>query len=421
VLCVLATACAATRAAAQSAADRGNGIRIDGRSSEFTAAEAAFRTPEICAALVPPIVCSGDEEPAGDSAGSMLHDVRQIHVTWDADSLYVAVDATLGGQAIWLGLDWMPGGLESAADLSSWRRALRFGSNFQPDAFLVVSDAQAVPELYFANGPVAALRIGADRYAAAASFDADAPGRALEAALPWTLLFPNAPVAVDPEPGAPARPMFVLPLVSSRQGLRLAAVVIDAAEGRGGDDVAPDNVGGVPLDPRTPLDVDRAVRVDWDAQNPGAPHFVDFGAALQTQLMARFVPGDLAAPAGLHLENLRTFAGVTPTRLVLADAGQDVTFTFDVGTPTPDAIFVSATIVSLRGERIRELYRDARRSAATRPPPFAPFGDPAADRWDGRDAGGQLVTGGIYVLRVAAGLAPGTASVEARRAVTVVR
>jgi len=179
-------------------------------------------------------------------------------------------------------------------------------------------------------------------------------------------------------------------------------------------------LGGVAIDPAQPLLVDRCVHVVWDAASTGAPHFVDFGVGLQNQVAARFEPLP-APPTYLKLLNLRSFANQTPTRLVLADAGMDLSFTFDVEPANASVIFVSASIVSQRGQHVRDLYRDAQRSAGVRPPPFAPFSDPNLDRWDGRDDGGHPVTGGIYVLRLEAGLSPGSADVEVRRAVSVVR
>jgi hypothetical protein len=406
---------------AQSAADRGGGLTIDGRTDDWRAVEAAFRNADVCAQLPPP-PCGADEERPDDSVASALQDVRQLRVTWDARALYVAAEGTLGGQALLVFLDWTPGGLTQASGaLGTWRRALRFGPEMQPDAFLAVGDGQSVPELWRASGEASAVRVAAEDFAAAASFSAEATGRALEAAIPWSVLFPDAAVEVDPENGAPATPMFVLPPESSTHGLRLAAAVVGAVEGLGSFDVAPDNTGGVPLDPRMVTVVDRAVLVDWDAVRQGAPHFVDFGAAVQTQTSPRFLPASPVSALRLRIENLRTFADGMPSRLLVPDAGLVIAFAFDVAPRLPAAIYVTATLHSMRGDRVRELYRDSHRVAGAPSPTTGAFGDPQLDRWDGRDGAGRAVPAGVYVLRLSAGLTPGVVESEERRALTVVR
>lgn len=413
---------AASTALAQSAPDLSGRMRVDGSTREFTPAEAVFRNADVCPLLVPPPNCAGDEERDGDSSWSAQQDVHQIHVTWDAEKLYLGVDGRLGGHALLVLLDFQPGGLTTMSDLLHWRRALRFGPELRPDAFLAVRDAERLPELWLVEGTEGLRRIAPEDYEARASFDADAPGRGLEAAIPWGVLFPGAPSGVDPEPGAPAQPVFVLPEASSQNGLRIAAVVVDAEDGFSGPDVAPDNTAGMPLDPRQPADVDRVARVAWDEVSVGPQHFVDFGAAVETQASARFLPEAPRAPEpGLRLEEVRTYAGGRASRLLLADAGLDLQFSFRAASPGPSVLYVSASVYSMRGERVKDLYRDRARAPASLPPPFGTYGDPALDRWDGLDETGRPVPGGIYVLRISAGTSPGAATTRVQRAITVVR
>src|SRR5262245_48659700 len=110
---------AAATAWGQSAPDLSTRIALDGRSGDWTAVETAFRTAAVCSALVPPVACPVDEEPRGDTE-SALADLRQMRVTWDAHNLYIAVEATLGGQALLVFLDTAPGGLETTIDLPDW-------------------------------------------------------------------------------------------------------------------------------------------------------------------------------------------------------------------------------------------------------------------------------------------------------------
>jgi hypothetical protein len=149
---------------------------------------------------------------------------------------------------------------------------------------------------------------------------------------------------------------------------------------------------------------------------------VDFGAAVQKQLAPRLLPsGPTVVPAALGVQGLRTYAGNRASRLLLADAGLDLAFAFDVALPSPDVLFVSASVLTTRGERVVDILRDARRTRGTPVAPFGAFSDPAADRWDGRDASGRPVAAGMYVLRLRATLAPGGTTTESERTITVVR
>ncbi|MFQ5601281.1 MAG: hypothetical protein ACE5G2_12110 [Candidatus Krumholzibacteriia bacterium] len=111
----------------------------------------------------------------------------------------------------------------------------------------------------------------------------------------------------------------------------------------------------------------------------------------------------------------------SPTRLLLADAGRDLEFAFRVADPAPAVVYLTASVYSMRGERVADLVRDERRSARTLQEPFGRFGDPARDRWDGRDLAGQPVPGGMYVLRVSAGTSPGVTTSRQQRTIAVVR
>ena len=417
----LAVVLVAGAARAQSAADLRARMAIDGRTTEWTAVEAVFRDPQVCPGLEPPAVCPTDEEPDADSRSSPLQDLRQLRVTWDAHNLYIAAEARVDGAVLVVWLDYRPGGLRSASTLDAFRRSLAFGPEMRPDAFLAVVDRQPVPELYLVQGEEQATRVASDAFVGAASFDAEAADRALEAALPWTLLFPDAVLAVDSETGAPLEPMFALPPGASGHGLRVAAAVVDAGPGLGALDVAPDPVAGVPEDRREVTVVDRAAFIDWDASKSGPPDFVDFGAAVQTQAAPRFRPAPPGAAQPFQLTNLRTFAGGAPSRLLVPDAGLDLAFAFDIEPLTTGVVYLTASVYSLRGDRVAELCRDAPRSAGSPGPPFGSFGDAARDRWDGRDAAGRPVPGGVYVLHVAAGTAPGAPTASERRGITVVR
>jgi hypothetical protein len=139
---------------------------------------------------------------------------------------------------------------------------------------------------------------------------------------------------------------------------------------------------------------------------------------VQTQAAPRFVP---AAPSPvrvqLALRGLRTQAGGRDSRLLIADAGLGLAFVFDVAMPAPPELYVTARVLTVRGEHVRDLYRDVRRV----PDPQGGFVDAAADRWDGRDKRGQAVNAGMYVLQLRASLSPGGTTVEDQFTIAVVR
>ncbi len=409
-LCVLS---ASTAAWARSAADLSAQIVIDGRVVEWDAVDALFRacpvTSDSCA-----------EEPDDDSAWSALHEIKQIHVTWDAAHLYIAVSGNLGSHALVLYIDHRAGGLTAATGLEHWRRALVFGPELRPDLFVAIRAGQTTPELWNVDGSEALQRLPAEASRAVALFDAGSPG-ALEAAIPWSELFPGAPMQVNPDSLAPLAPMFVLPAASAAQGLRLAAVIVHADEGWSAADAAPDPSDTLPLDARGPVILDRVARVDW--ASPGPPHFVRFGFAAQEQ--TRFLPdapGSRPAVASLGFElELRTFrSGDTqqrPTRLLVPDRSLALECALFARGTVPEVLYVTSAIYSSHGERVVELLRDEPMTC-----PEAAACGIASGRWvwDGRDVSGQPVPGGTYVLRASAGASPGAASVRVQRTLAVV-
>jgi hypothetical protein len=426
-LAVLALAGAAfmpAPAVAQSQASLAARIVIDGSAADFTAVETVFRTPDLCVDLGLPFACVGSEEPSDDSAWSDIQDLAQVFVTWDAEDLYVAVEAHIADHALLVFLDYVPGGLADMTALSDWRRALAFGPGMRPDAFVAVTDRERAATLFVVDGEAGVVPMAPEEYRAVATFEAEAPGRGLEIAIPWRLLFPDAASALNPASGAPAEPMFVLPAPAHAE-LRLAAAVVQAADGFGATDVAPDPSRPPSLDPRARVVVDRAVHVQWDADPPATPRFVDFGAAVQTQAVPRIVPPLPPSPGGdVVLDAVETLDAEypgAPARLLVADAGRDLEFVLRFRAPEPSAVYVTARVLSAHGERVRDLYHNEARQPAAVSPPFGAFSDPLKDRWDGRDDGGRPVPGGTYVLHVLAGPQADVVTSQQRQAIAVVR
>ena len=378
-------------------------MRVDGDPGDFSGSETVFRTPEVCTALG--LTCTTDEEPSAEGACTALQDVRQAYVTWDAARLYLAIEARAAGSACIVWLDFLPGGLAEASGLVQWRRAVRFGGDFRPDAFLAVYDGARAVELWRVEGDEGTTLIPADSLAAHSSLDVDASGRVLEAAIPWRTLFPDA-----------ISPTWLPPGTSRERGLRFATAVIGSEAGSGACDVAPDPTS--PASATLPSFIDRWVRVEWDADRDGSPAL---GAAVQTQTVPRFEPAAAVASQGVRLQALHCFTRGQPSTLVLTEAGLAFTFAFEVAEPAPASIFLSAILYSVQGTRARTLFQDATRMRSSPMAPYGPFGDPNADRWDGRDDAGRPVPGGTYVLRLSAGATAGTPTSQVQRTITVVR
>ncbi|HZM15202.1 MAG TPA: hypothetical protein VFE28_04295 [Candidatus Krumholzibacteria bacterium] len=414
----LAVLCSGTAAEARSAADLSTTLVVDGVLSGWDPLDAVFRT---CSTAVVDS-CSAEEEPADDSAWSSRQELLQILVTWDAARLYVAVTGSLGGHALLVFLDHRSGGLEDMSSVESWRRALHFGPELRPDLVLALREGQAVPELWRVAGREALQRLGTEHYEARSSFALGAETGTVEAAIPWTELFPEAPFAINPDSLGPEGPMFVLPATAAAQGLRLAAALVHREDGLGAADVAPDPSAALSLDATLSVNIDRAARVDWSTAGP--PHFVRFGFALQEQSAPRFVPDApaTAPPAGAFEVDLVTFRdgdpSQAPTRLVVPDRDLAVAFALRPRGTVPAVLYVTSVISTLQGERIVELLQDEPVTCSGSGVDCSTV--PSRWRWDGRDAAGHPVRGGYYVLRLTAGTSPGTQTVRAQRTLAVV-
>jgi hypothetical protein len=419
------TLCGGSPAGAQSAADLQDRLLVDGLLDDWQAAECVFRNTAVCSALALPGPCP-PEEPLDDSAWSRLQELQQIKVTWDATHLYIAVEAVIADHALVVLLDTDRGGLGGMTELAVWRRAIRFGNAFNPDYLLAVHDRQRSPELWRVRSPQGLESISPDEFTATASFQVDAAGRALEAAIPWSVLFPGAPFLVNPDSLAPEEPMFVLPTAAAVQGLRLLAVLVHAEDGLSAADVAPDASHPLPLASRDPVTLDRAVHVEWSSGTT-APHFVAFGQAVQLQAAARFVPETtLDVTPHWELSRLDTYAvqalGTSETtRLLLADAGYDLQFVFDFNDPALNQVYVTASIFSMRGERVLLLYQNSLRQSVGAMAPWGRFSNPLQDRWGGEDRHGKPMDAGMYFLRITAGANPGVVSTREQRTIVVVR
>jgi flagellar hook assembly protein FlgD len=107
---------------------------------------------------------------------------------------------------------------------------------------------------------------------------------------------------------------------------------------------------------------------------------------------------------------------VTP-RVFAPDRGEDATFTVKLeGANSVDDVFITARVYSADGRLVRVLYEDALRDVAGSVLAASPD-----DRWDGRDAGGNVMPGGVYVVSFEWGLTRGERNGRATGGVAVAR
>lgn len=381
--CLAALAVAPPPAAAVTRLDLSDRFEIDGLTREWAADESLLQTNDSDPTNPVP------EESISDSKWGFNNDVRQIRLTWDARFLYVGVDAIIWDNNVILLMDFKPGGMQEMTGLNSWRRNFVF-QGIQPDLFLATWDRNTLPQVWSVESSNNVTQKDATSFATVATFSQGTDGRAMEAAIPWTFLLGDDAELVY----SSAHGDSVYELPGDISEIRLVAVVTAGPDGTGGPDSAPDNSRGHDNSSTTQVTIDNWVTVPFDLTRPGggAPDGVpDFNANVRERVSFRVRP---------PVRSLRQEIGdiVIARPLISPEQGGELEFRVEL-TPEapPEEDFRVATLTSeiydLRGEKVRTLYRLDARSASD------PL-DPAMDRWDGRDDGGRLVPGGIYVLRV---------------------
>ena len=238
ILFFLILALAAT-AFAVSSADRL--IVLDGDSTDFGEDEKLFRP---------------GEELAFDSRWGENNDISQIRATWNADTLYVAVDGRCWNNNIILFLDTDPtGGIPDLERMTTgWKRKLQF-LNREPDLFMATWDGNTQPQLWRVRpgAQMAAdqLQIG-QHFRAHASYSQGQPGASMEGAIPWTELFPGGDGFLPPD-----------------LEIGLVAVVVASADGLSGPDAAPNNSFQMPENSGDIAYVDNFLLLRPDRNNDG--------------------------------------------------------------------------------------------------------------------------------------------------------
>jgi hypothetical protein len=312
-------------------------------------------------------------ERRDDSVWGSDNDVARIALTWDREFLYVAVECVTLDSQLFLFVDHAPGGVSSMESLGEFRRAIAFASErLRPDVLVAARPASTEPEaLRIAAGGPRRLDSVRGRFVQEAL-----DGGALEVAFPWSLL-------------------------QSPDGAVSVVAAVTGGPGSGCGDVAPDPYRALGTGRSDPASIDRALVVDVDADDDGVP---DAGVS----------PRGLAGVENAGSPSRRSDAVLDvalDVKSFVPDDGEVVTLTVEGDGGGADALFMSALVYSRSGELVRVLFRDERR-------------DPRQSfevTWDGRGESGGIVAGGIYVINLSWGDAPGVRGGVVNAAVAVLR
>lgn len=396
---------ACSPAAARTARDLNARMRVDGYSSDFAPGdEDVFG-----------LTATGASQEARDDSKWQNNEVYQVHVTWDAQYLYVAVDGKIWGNNMVLLFDTVPNrGLAGMTALNSWRRNVNFdtfgrfpGDEFMPDVFGATWDTNTNPRLltHLSGNQVDDQLVGPE-FRAVATFDQGNDNRSMEFAIPWRNVFAglggggtrDTVVTV----GGVTDTLRRMPL--GVRSIKLAVFVTGSWDGSGGPDSAPDNLRGhtddgnanVILDNYATLDLDR---LDDTGMGFGGPDGIpDWDVSPNERVSFRYAPPITAVRFSI--------GDVTLDRPAFKpDLGDGVRFFVRLDPPLdPDepidvarrAIF-SANVYDASGRWVRNLFLNENVQAIRA---SEALNETGLARWDGRDANGRVVDPGIYILRV---------------------
>jgi hypothetical protein len=351
-------------ALATTAPDLSGRIVIDGSTGEYAADEWVLDD------------ASPRPERPDDSTWGSDNDIRRVAVTWDSTFLYIAVDCEAFQSGVMVWIEHEAGGVTRLDGLDDLRRHVTF-RDFAPN-YIVSAD----------RGGIVVARVGASRAMTLRPEDevprafAGSPGPGgLEVAIPWSEAAP---------PGGT---------------VRLVAAITGGSE-TGSGDAAPDPSVQLPARRTAAVVLDQVLAVEVDADGDARP---DDGASPRAAASV--------APGGAVGARSTADIGVRPVvRTFAPDRGESVEFGLSSDAGTPLRVFVSARVYTMDGRLVRVLYEDDER--VVDPGANAPA---ALDRWDGTDAAGRAVAGGMYAINVVWGQARGAKEGASNAAVAVVR
>lgn len=390
-------------------------ITIDGFTAEWAVDEQLFGV-NVAATML--------EEPTDDSKWGVNNDISQVRVTWDAHNLYLAGEAKIWGNNLVIWVDAIPGqGMFTMSGLNSWSRNFTFDTtgaandnDFSPDLFGATWDNNPTPHLVLhqSGTQVVDNQVGGGLFRAASTFSQDRDGRAMELAIPWSVVFANDPETRDTVVTVDGVTDTLRWFPPGLRKLKICAAITAGGDNTGGPDSAPDNTRGHTNDGTAFVYLDNFAEIALDLQDDtglghGGPDGIpDWGVGPAS----RSEPGRFRFKYPVPIVGVRfDLAALEFNRPAFApDRGERIDFRFRISPPVSltDALALAgartvdltANIFDMRGRFVRNLYISDRRNAI--PSPGFPY-DPSSpdfDTWDGRDASGQIVPPGVYILRL---------------------
>ncbi len=358
----------ASIAHAGTAIDLSDRIVIDGSTADYLDDETIFQRR---------VVPMGDsaavgalEESTIDSKWGRFNDINNVRITWDARYLYVAVEGYSFNNNIMIFFDTLPlpdgqdpGWTSFSSIEGGWRRAVSFDNGFNPEVFLATWDGNTVPQLWTYTGPNRDSQVATGSFPTAATFSRDLPNRAMEAAIPWDVVFLGK--GAWEYSAAYGDSVYVMP--SDVTEIRFAAWVTTGGDGGGGPDTAPDNISGTQVDSAVPVVLDNFVRIPIDrldssgGANPD--HVPDFGvpvrvpSAQQTpEEYAAYVTDYFFVPPPVRGQALQIDLFEVSPKAIAPELGDVLRFRFTVAPPITDENLrrtrrIPFTVAGVRHER----------------------------------------------------------------------
>lgn len=403
---ILALSLAGSAASALTARDLSGRIRIDGYTDDYIVNDEQVFGVDPVRGI--------DQEGRNDSQWQN-NEVYQIRVTWDAQNLYVAGEGKIWGNNMILFFDTVPDrGLQNMTNLNSWRRNFTFdpfarfaGDEFLPDVFAATWDGNTSPRYLtqLAGNQVDDQQVGPN-FVASATFDQGNDGRAMELAIPWRTLFAGLAGVGTRDTlitvGGVTDTLRRMPI--GVHSIKVSAVVTGGGDGTGGPDSAPDNLRGHSSDGNAPVVIDNYATIDLDQNddtglgNGGPDGIADWGVSPKSRVTFRYAPPITPVRFSIRDMSLNRPA-FAPER------GDKIKFHVGIGPPLdPDEpidlarrVTFTANVFDANGRFVKNLFINQNVQAISADRELDESG---LSQWDGRDAGGNLVRPGIYILRV---------------------
>ncbi len=327
-------------------------------------------------------------ERSGDSQWGTDNDVLAVAVTWDNYNLYVGVPAVVVSTTLMLFLDVGCGGVHDLRGGGSFRRNIEF-SAMTPNALFGVIRVLETPELAVVdcNHPVST--VDPAEYQGIYVQQGSEKG-ALEVAVPWTL-FPGF-----------GREGAGVTVPDDGKMLRVLAAVT-AGPGMGAGDAAPDPSVVLENDSTRIAILNNTIELPLDADGDG---WLDIGVSPRSV-------ANYGVPASEDVQGVLPIQVIVADKLIAPGSGQSLQFSISLNPPTySQPVYLTGRVYSSTGRLLRTLFSEEAVLLSS---------GPVAKTWDGRDDGGTMVPGGVYVIAVSGGPGKSASKSTATASFAVIR